>query len=281
MPRRALFEQVIGTDRIYPGQVRNSAGQPETGYDATTPIWTSLWREDGTAAPVAPEVEWIDAAIGTYVTKIARTDIAGQEPGICRFQGFLREVDGDEKNIFDVDIRLNRGPGTAFTERIYNTYEDMIRRYSPLLRIEPDPYSEPGWAEQRADAAQELEDLIVDRAPADRKADVRSWIESGKLVVTERIKRIATYKSLANILAQQHPTDDAVEAGRAGPHQSAGKEFERKANEELDRLTAEFNPEILGPVVEIDVRPAEIVGPLKGIYVGWLRRGRRSYRDEL
>jgi hypothetical protein len=217
------------------------AGKAVTTYTRGNALWAKVWRGDDTATAIEPIVSWRDPTKGLVYLTIPRAMASQLTPGSYWIAVWIREPGGEEKRIFRARLRMEHGPGSAVAAKSYNTADDMTTMYAPVADLLADT-DETDFAEERGQARDDVNQRVEDCVSASEKVAMRAALEADGLLVTKRVRKIATLLSLANILEDQNESDDAAKAaGRDSPHQKVGAKFRERATAELDLLQAEVD----------------------------------------
>jgi hypothetical protein len=247
-----------GLDADFTVTLRDSDDAAITGtYDGTEPLSLALWDGDDRAplALAASTAAWLVPADGTLTLHLDRADSAAWAPG--RYRGLVSLTDGpDVVPAFAFVLVVEATAGAAAALPVYGSAQDL-RRFCPWIDEIQSPNDQAGFAEQRAEAREWLDDILLvnDRGGgvalyqgsyrggagnlAVRSGIRNPWLveqlAADRLVLTARLRRAVSYYALGLILTPKLGSRDKTS------FQQLGRLFHAQAEEELVGLTAELD----------------------------------------
>lgn len=250
------MEVVIGGRLAKKLTLLDELDAPIATYTADAPLAIDCWRGDDQAALFQPSAAWIDASAGTIAMTISEAQSLALSVG--RYQLLLTVTGsaGAAKHAIGwLDVRP--APGSAVARPVYCSW-DEAKRYAgswaeKLQRADSD---QTGFAEERADAREEFDDLLhahyrggqVDALTGLRS--LNSWtrartglkspwlveqLAADRLLVTKAIRECCSLMALAMVCRRQ------IDPAKDGGYARAASYFATRADDLAATITAEID----------------------------------------
>ncbi|HMB08847.1 MAG TPA: hypothetical protein VKP69_34610 [Isosphaeraceae bacterium] len=265
-----MLSLIKGTSRDFPLQANNPDGTPAGGvFLGSDAIASRVWRGDAQPTLVAPATAWLSAPLGTFQVAFGDADTQALECGQYRIQTTAARA-GRTAVLLDAWLRLSAAPGAAASRPTYGPSSDLVK-YAKWIANLQDPDDLEGFADQRADAREWLDHIILlnDRGSSlggfgahsraasawggagPRRALVPSpWLRAAlaadQLIVRPQVLRIVAFRAIAEVCLGQ--------LGKGGDYASYGAMFRQAADSECCGLRAEIDtnndgrPELAIPI---------------------------------
>lgn len=154
------LEATIGEDASFLVALYDSDGLAVAGLTGSEPLAGSVWTGEDEAASFAPACTWYDAANAVAKVAVAGSQTSALSAGLYALLVRITTGSGTSDAIRGT-LRLRPSPGTATPRPVYSTFQRMLNRAAWLGRLQQTDAGLTGFAEQRADAREWLDDLIL------------------------------------------------------------------------------------------------------------------------
>lgn len=229
-----------------------------TTYTGAATLAADCWRGDDQSALFHPSVAWLDAPAGTIAFTVDAADSSGLAPGVYSLLLWIT-AGGDPVSRPIGNLRVLPAPGSGTARPVYCTWDEVKRLAGSwaekLQRADTD---QTGFAEERADARQELEEKLhaawrpdfqdgrVQTSyddlyyPWSRLTQLKDpWLiaalEADQLLVTSRIRDWCGYHALSLICQRQiNPAKDEGYAAAAAYYASKADSLAAMIVAEID-----------------------------------------------
>jgi hypothetical protein len=176
---------IKGTSASWEIQGRNRlSGTVPVAFDASVPISARAWPGDDQAVLLEPAAAWTDAPACKVRISVVDADTADVEPGVYRCQ-VVAELAGRAVPIAEAAFVVLAAPGTAVAPKVYCTAGDLHRECTWIGQFLNVGEDQAGFAEQRAEAREWFDDLILAGRPStgysQRFPGVLTWGRGGLL----------------------------------------------------------------------------------------------------
>ena len=266
-----ILSLIKGTSRDFVLQANNDDGTPATSvFLGTDTITSRVWRGDDQPTLVSPTTTWVSATAGTFQVTMNDADSSTLEVGQFRIQTIAVRT-GRTATVLDGFLDIKSAPGTATARPVYGTYQDMTK-YAPWIQNLQTEDDLEGFADQRADAREWLDNIIVKNYRGSslgqfghhsmaafaygfsgprRSLLLSQWLQDqlngntllsggtytgpsgGALLIKPTTKRIVAFRAIAEVCMGM--------LGKGGDYPSWGAQFRRAADAECMAYTAEID----------------------------------------
>ena len=247
------LEIVRGSKGAWKVPIRDRAGRLVTTYTGSATLLCECWRGDDQAVLFSPAAAWIDPAVGAVRIDVTAAQSAAPTPGTYNLVLGITTTGDPVKRPIGGGLRVLPGPGVATARPAYTTFDDL-KRYAgkwldALLRLDVD---QAGFAEERADAREALDELIqeyyrggnyawsygVGYTPIVNAGQSDAWLQeqldADRLIVSRKVREWCSRFALAIICGRQ------VDFGKENGFHRAASHFALTA----DDLATTMSPEL-------------------------------------
>jgi hypothetical protein len=252
-----ILSLIKGTSRDFALQANNPDGTPAVSlFLATDAITSRVWPGENQPTLLAPTTTWISAPLGTFQVTFNDADTQALEFGQYRIQTTAARG-GRTAVLLDAFLQVTPAPGAATARPTYGPFSDMVK-YARWITNLQDPDDLEGFADQRADAREWLDNIILLNyrgaslgrfgahsqaafgwgwAGPRRSLIPSQWLQTAlaanQLLVRPQVLRIVAFRAIAETCLGQ--------LGKGGDYASFGARFRQAADAECCSLRAELD----------------------------------------
>ena len=221
----SALEVMVGADAAWKLTLRDRASKPITTYTSAAALSAACWQGDDQAALFSPSATWIDPASGTIALAVSAAQTATLTAGVYDLLIAITAGGLTAKRPIAGGLRVLPSPGSALPRLVYSTYDDMRRHAGRWLdAMQRSDADQTGFAEERADARNDLDDLIQRHYRGSgntlgsaltgyspwsglRYGFASTWLQGildgGGLIVTKQVREYCSLNAIAAVCRRQ------------------------------------------------------------------------------